>query len=341
MSCFERHATLLLAAMCFAMPLAVSPASADEVCPASLKITETAAGQFSLFWRTPVWEGTRLPVVLELPMEVKMLKEPRIFELPDSRVEQRWIDVGPNGLAGMRIDFAGLQTTYTDVLVRVEMLDGSDWTTIVRPSQPWVELAVTQDLLSLASTYIVEGAWQILFGVEHLLFIFGLVLIENDWWMLLKTIAAFTVAHSITLFVATLGYGSPPVVPLNAAIALSILFLGREIIRARRGGTSFTLRHPWVAAFAFGLIHGFGFAIALTSIGPPRKHLLLALLSFNAGVELGQLSLILLIVLLERSFRQLQIRWPRWLEALPGYAVGSLGAFWVFERTAILLGVIQ
>ncbi len=341
MSCFECHSTSLLAATLFFLSLAAPAASAHEIRPASLEICETAAGRFRLVWRTPVWAGVRIPVVLELPSDVRMLKEPSVFELPASRVEQRWIDVGPSGLAGMRIDFAGLQATYTDVLVRVETLDGGNWTTVVRPSQPWVELAATQGWTNVANTYFVEGARHILFGIDHFLFVLGLVLIANDWWMLLKTIAAFTVAHSITLAMATLGYASVPLVPLNTAVALSIMFLGSEIVRARRGETNFTIRHPWVMAFTFGLFHGFGFATALTQIGLPQSHMLLALLSFNAGIEFGQVGVILLIVLLERSFHQLQICWPRWIEALPGYTVGSLGAFWAIERTAFLLGVIQ
>jgi hypothetical protein len=119
------------------------------------------------------------------------------------------------------------------------------------------------------------------------------------------------------------------------------LFLGPEIVHSWRGETSFTIRHPWVVAFAFGLLHGFGFASALTGAGLPRAELPLALLSFNVGVEVGQLSFVILILLLERSFRTLEIRWPRIVEALPGYAVGSLGAFWTIQRVAILFGVVR
>jgi hypothetical protein len=151
-------------------------------------------------------------------------------------------------------------------------------------------------------------------------------------------VTAFTVAHSITLAAATLGYVNVPVLPLNAAIALSILFLGPEIVRSWRGETSFTLRNPWVVAFAFGLLHGFGFASALTSAGLPPSELPIALVSFNVGVELGQLGLIALVILLERSFATLQMRWPRWARALPGYAVGSLGAFWTVQRLMMLFG---
>jgi hypothetical protein len=146
------------------------------------------------------------------------------------------------------------------------------------------------------------------------------------------------VAHSITLVIATLGYAEAPVLPLNAAIALSILFLGLEIVRSWRGQTSFTIRHPWVVAFSFGLLHGFGFASALTGAGLPRQDLPLALVSFNVGVELGQLGFIAPILALERSFLILEVRWPRWVEALPGYTVGSLGAFWTVQRLVLLFG---
>jgi hypothetical protein len=143
------------------------------------------------------------------------------------------------------------------------------------------------------------------------------------------------------LAIATLGYAEAPMVPLNAVIALSILFLGPEIVKSWRGETSFTIRHPWVVAFAFGLLHGFGFATALTSAGLPQHELPLALFSFNVGVEIGQVSFVALILLLERSFRLLEIRWPRWAQAVPGYTVGSLGAFWTWQRLAILFGGSQ
>ena len=135
-----------------------------------------------------------------------------------------------------------------------------------------------------------------------------------------------------------LGYASAPVLPLNAAIALSILFLGPEIVRRWRGETSFTIRHPWVVAFAFGLLHGFGFASGLAAIGLPTAEIPAALLLFNIGVEIGQLLFVILILLLERSFRTLEIKWPRPIQALPAYVVGSLGAFWTIQRTVMLLG---
>jgi hydrogenase/urease accessory protein HupE len=321
--------------------LFVPGAQAHETRPAYLEIKETAPGQFSVLWRTPVLAGTRLPIVLKLPDRVKNLKEPVVSVLTDSLIERRWIDAGPNGLAGERIEFVGLQLTITDVLARFEMLDGGHWTVIARPAQPWVEMAASQTWWETARSYVTEGVRHILYGPDHLLFVFGLMLIVKDRWMLLKTVTAFTVAHSITLAIATFGFAQLPGPLLNAAIALSILFLGPEIVRSWRGETSFTLRHPWVVAFAFGLVHGFGFASALTAAGLPRQDLPLALVSFNVGVELGQLGFIVLVLAVQRVFGLLHIRWKRWVYVLPGYVVGSIGAFWTIERVGVLFGLLR
>ena len=194
--------------------------------------------------------------------------------------------------------------TITDVLVRVALRDGRQWTTIVRPSQPWIEIAAAQGPMAVLGAYVIHGIRHIAFGADHLLFVLGLLLIVKDRWMLVKTVTAFTVAHSITLAIATFGYANAPVLPLNVAIALSIFFLGPEIVRCWRGQSSFTIEHPWVVAFLFGLIHGFGFAGALTSAGLPRQDLPLALLGFNVGVEIGQVGFVLLVLALrKRSFR--------------------------------------
>jgi hypothetical protein len=316
---------------------ASSSARAHESRPAYLEINQTTASRYELVWRTPVNAGMRLPIVLKLPEDVRNVTVPALQELPDSLIERRLIEVN-GGLAGKRIEFVGLQATITDVLVRVRTSDGAHWTMLVHPSQPWVELSAPQSRLAIMLTFISQGMRHISFGADHLLFVLGLLLIVSDRWMLLKTVTAFTVAHSLTLAIASFGYANAPVVPLNAAIALSILFLGPEIVRSWKGETSFTIRNPWVVAFAFGLLHGFGFAGALTSAGLPRTELPLALLGFNVGVEIGQVAFVLLVLLLERSFRVLEVCWPRWAAALPGYTVGSLGAFWTVQRIVILLG---
>ena len=336
-----RWAAALALAVYIASAFFVVAAQAHEVRPAYLEIRETAPYQFSVLWRTPVLAGMRLPLALKLPDGVRELSKPVFQELADSLVERRWIDAGPHGLAGRRIEIVGLQFTITDVLVRVEWLDGRTLQTILRPAQSWVEIDAAQSRWEVVGAYLVEGIHHILFGVDHLLFVLGLLLIVGSGWMLLKTITAFTVAHSITLTLATLGYADVPAPPVECAIALSILFLGPEIVRVQRGETSFTIRHPWVVAFAFGLLHGFGFATAMTSAGLPRQDLPLALLSFNVGVELGQLGFVTLVLATEYSFHVLKVRWPRWVAALPGYVVGTAGAFWTIQRVEPLIAALR
>jgi len=312
---------------------------AHESRPAYLQIRETGPGRYDVLWRTPVNVEVPLLVMLQLPDAVKNTTEPVIQRLNDSTIERRRIEI-PNGeLAGQRIDFVGLQATITDVLVRASWLDGRQVTEIVRPTRPWVELSDRQSAWQVATTYATLGIEHILMGIDHLLFVVGLMIIVRSIRSLIKTVTAFTVAHSITLGLATLGYASIPADPLNAAIALSILFLGVEVVRLWRGQTSFTLRHPWVVAFAFGLLHGFGFASGLTTVGLPSGDIPLALLSFNVGVEIGQLSFVVIILLLHHALGILQFNLPKWASYAPGYIVGALGAYWTIERTLPLFQI--
>ena len=199
----------------FAGALAVPTARAHEARPAYLEIKETSPNQFSVLWRTPVLAGMRLPVVLTMPGDVKNLKEPVQQELADSLLERRWIDAGGDGLAGKRIEFRGLQVTITDVLVRGEMLDGRKWTTIVHPSQPWVEVGASQRWWGVASAYLRLGIEHIWSGVDHLLFILALVILVKGTRRLIATVTAFTIAHSITLAGATLGFVHVPQKPVE------------------------------------------------------------------------------------------------------------------------------
>jgi hydrogenase/urease accessory protein HupE len=267
---------------------------------------------------------------------VRNVQEPVGQELADSHVDRWWIDAGAEGLAGQRIEFVGLQATITDVLVRVQLLDGTHWTTLVRPSQPWVELTVAQGPLAVAGAYLRHGIEHILFGFDHLLFVLGLILIVPNARVLMLTITAFTVAHSITLALATLGVVHVPGPPVDAMIALSILLLAAEILRMARGEPSTTARSPWLVAFAFGLLHGFGFASALTAVGLPQNEVPLALFSFNVGVEVAQLGFIagvLPILAAARRMPRLAAQ-DRHALQLTAYAIGILAAFWFFERVA-------
>jgi hydrogenase/urease accessory protein HupE len=242
------------------------------------------------------------------------------------------------GLDGKSITIAGLEMTLTDVLVRVHKRDGTEETHLVQSTDTSVTLGGGGGALVHAAIYLRLGVQHILMGIDHLLFVLGLLLIVNNRRKLLKTITAFTLAHSISLAAATLGFVNVAIQPLTAAIALSILFLGPEILRARAGGTSLTIRQPWLIAFAFGLVHGLGFASGLTAMGLARSEIPLALLLFNCGVEIGQLSFVALILGLERAFRLMEIRWPRPIALLPAYTVGVLGAYWTISRLFIFIG---
>ncbi|ANL89120.1 hypothetical protein RLPCCGM1_p0050 [Rhizobium leguminosarum bv. phaseoli CCGM1] len=315
----------------------VGAACAHEIRPAYLQIDEMAASRYKVVWRTPILSGMRLPVVIRFSGDVRSVMTPAERDLPDSLVQTRVIETA-GGIAGSRVEFVGLQATITDVLVRVHLLDGTVETTMVHPSQPWIDFAATRGPLAAARVYFVSGFQHILLGIDHLLFVFGLLFIVRSRWMLVKTITAFTVAHSITLAVATLGKVAVPALPLNAMIALSILFLGPEIVRVWRGQTSFTIRHPWIVSFAFGLLHGFGFASGLTALGLPQGDIPFALLMFNLGVEAGQLVFVGLILLLIAALKSIEIRLPRGLELMPAYVVGILGAYWTIDRIAAMVG---
>jgi hydrogenase/urease accessory protein HupE len=289
-----------------------------------------------MLWRTPVLAGMRLPVVLRLPDDVHDVVERGAQELSDSLVERRVIDAGPRGLTGNRIEFVGLQATITDVLVRVQLLDGTHSTTLVRPSKPWVDIVTSQGPLAVAAAYLSHGVEHILFGFDHLLFVLALILIVPSWRVLLWTITAFTLAHSITLSLATLGVVHIPGPPVEATIALSIILLACEIVRLGRGEPSLTARWPWVVAFIFGLLHGFGFAAALIDIGLPQNDIPLALFSFNVGVEVGQLLFIGVVLSLMSCVRRIHV--PPLVERRAptgaAYAIGITAAFWFIERLA-------
>ena len=326
------------AAICALLLLTLArPANAHETRPGLLDLRETTDGRYTLLWKRPTGGEVEIRINPVIPEGCTLITDDKQQQVSPGAVVVRGVLRCAGGLKGKILRIAGLETTITDVLVRVHHADGRLESHLLRPATPSVELGGSTTQLQRVLDYVRLGVQHILLGADHLLFVLGLLLIVSGLGMLVKTITAFTLAHSITLAVATLGYARAPALPLNAAIALSILFLGPEIVRRWRGETSFTIRHPWVVAFAFGLLHGFGFASGLTSMGLPQAEIPLALLLFNVGVELGQLAFVGLFLLLGWSFRTLAIRWPRAVELMPGYAVGSLGAFWSLQRIAMLL----
>lgn len=328
-----RALRLALALCAFSLAL---DASAHDARPAYLEVREITPGRYDVLWRTPVLSGMRLPVALKLPDAMRGVTEPRVRTLSDSIIERQLIEADVGSLDAARIEFPGLQATITDVLVRVTLLDGTHTTTLVRPNRAFFEFATNRDALDVAGAYVRHGIDHILLGFDHLLFVLALILIVRSTRVLLWTITAFTLAHSITLALAVLGVVDVPGPPVEAAIALSILLLACEILRMQRGAPSLTARWPWLVAFTFGLLHGFGFAGALTAVGLPAGDVPLALFAFNVGVELGQLAFI--FVVLGALALAKRLRTPAVVERharpVSACAIGILAAFWFFQRLA-------
>jgi hydrogenase/urease accessory protein HupE len=326
----------MIAGIILALLFAFSSAQAHEIRPAYLELKEAAPGRFSVLWRTPVMASMRLPVVLKLPDDVRNLKEPVVQELSDSLVERRWIEAGPDGFAGKRIEFPGLQLTITDVLVRFQARDAEYTTTLVHPSQPWFEPPAQPSKWAVAAAYSRLGVEHILSGVDHLLYILSMLLLVKGWKRIVATMTAFTATHSLTLTAAALGWVHVPQPPVEACIALSILFVASEIVRCRQGRAGLAETWPWVISFSFGLLHGLGFAGALSEVGIPPSAIPVALLFFNLGIEVGQLLFIAgvfaVVILGRRIMRHTPVPKPSWAWRVPPYAIGSVAAFWFIQR---------
>ncbi|MEX3071272.1 HupE/UreJ family protein [Vibrio alginolyticus] len=313
-------------------------ANAHESQPGVVDITQLDEQRYQVVWQAPVYYGKPHPAELMLPDSWQVVAPVTTFSTKDANITTKIVAVDKTQFNGSVLRFPRLEKTITDVLVRTILTDGSEFTYIASPTRPSVTLIGERSWYQAGAEYLALGLHHILLGIDHLLFVLGLMLIVKTKLELLKTITSFTLAHSVTLGLATLGFATVPLPPLNATIALSILFLGPEIVKARRGQTSWTIQYPWVVAFGFGLLHGFGFASGLTTTGMPKAELPLALLSFNIGVELGQIGFVCLALAMLWAFKTLRVSWPNWVTWLPGYLVGSLGAYWTIQRTIMLGG---
>jgi hydrogenase/urease accessory protein HupE len=308
------------------------PGLAHEVRPAYLDLEEQLPGEFSVLWKTPMVGELRLALSPTFSDPVEALT-PVATQLTGTAAVQTW-RLRADRLRGLRLRIAGLETTMTDTLVRISFLDGSTWVERLTPGQPESLIPTRPSAWEVAATYLTLGVEHILAGIDHLLFVLALLLLTSGTWRLVKTVTAFTVAHSITLGLATLGIVHMPSKPIEALIALSIVFVAAEIVQLRRGRTGLAARMPWIVAFAFGLLHGFGFAGALSETGLPDGHIPVALLFFNLGVEAGQLLFVAGVLALVAAARRIRIAWPRWAELAPPYAIGSLAMLWVIQRVA-------
>jgi hypothetical protein len=322
------------------LSLLALPALADEFRPAYLQLTQRDATTYDVAWKIPaIDENTTLKLRPVFPAGTETLTPVRSSYASNAAV-QRWRIRVPGGLAGQAVTFPALATTRIDVLVRLERRDGTTQLARILPLEPRFVVTASPGTFEVVQTYTVLGIEHILDGVDHLLFVLALLLLVDGMRRLLVTITAFTLAHSITLALATLGVLHVPGPPVEASIALSIVFVAGEIIHAQQGRPGLTQRYPWVVAFTFGLLHGLGFASALAEVGLPPLSIPVALLFFNVGVEIGQLIFVAAVLLLIAAGRWLIGRWPQalpsspWLSRVPPYAIGGIASYWVFERIA-------
>ncbi len=315
-----------------------SGASAHEVRPAYLELRQSAPETYGALWKVPgLGDNLRLGLYVQLPATCTNVTEPRASMVNNAYTE-RWIVKCAGGLTGGTIHIDGLTATTTDVLVRFERLDGTTQVTRLTPSTTSFVVEAAPNAMQVARTYLVLGVEHILGGIDHLLFVLALLILVRGTRRLIWTVTAFTVAHSLTLAGATLGFVHVPGPPVEAAIAVSILFVAAEIVHSRQGRPGLTERFPWIVAFTFGLLHGFGFASALNEVGLPQSAIPVALLFFNVGVEVGQLlfiaSVVSVIALARRLTRHIGMSQPAWAWRVPPYAIGTIAAFWIIQRVA-------
>lgn len=314
---------------------------ADEMRPGLLNISENSAGWFDVTFKVPLVNNNRLPLKLNLPSNMSLLGSPSYKVTSAVSIELARYKVDADAFTGKEISIDGLALTNTDVMTRIELLNGTVYSTVLRPTEPVFSIPETPSIWDVASSYWSMGIIHILEGADHLLFVFAMLMIVSGLGTLIKAITAFTVAHSITLALASLGKISLPASPTEAIISLSIVFLAVEIIHKYQGQKSLTERYPWVVAFLFGLFHGLGFAGALAEIGLPQVEVPTALIMFNVGVETGQLLFILGVIVIYEISKRLPILLPivnsdkSWKTL--AYSIGSVAAYWTIDRVIAFL----
>ena len=321
-------------AACLLLAVIVHPAavSADEFSPALLDITERDGGWVDVIWKVPTRAGRAVALTPKLPDFFVPFGTGSAREVPGAWLEIATYRTAGQALTGAALTIDGLAGVPTDVLVRISLADGTEHSAILRGGTNAFIIPQQATRAELAVSYWRMGTIHILEGFDHLLFLLALLLIVTGLWPLLKTVTAFTVAHSLTLALATLGLVTIPPAPTEAVISLSIVFLAIEVVRKGAGEITLTERYPWLVAFTFGLVHGLGFAGALSEIGVPQNEVPLALLTFNLGVETGQVLFVVAVslglVLLHKAHGRSALTM---VSAAP-YAIGGVAAFWTLQR---------
>ena len=329
----------ILALMAFLVSLFASVTSSygHALQPGYLELRLIGEELYAVVWKKPAIKSQPMEISAQLPENC----DPRTPVQPiwdGVAYVARWTVRCSGSIEGGVIHIDGLDRTSTDVLVRFDFADGVTEARRLTPGDPSFTVPTQPSRLEVVRTYILLGIEHILSGIDHLVFVLALLLLVKGARRLIFTVTAFTLAHSLTLAGATLGYVRMSGPPIEATIALSIMFVASEIMHSRRGNPGLTERYPWVVAFTFGLLHGFGFAGALAQIGLPQTSIPIALLFFNVGVEVGQLLFITLVLaaiaLARQMTRRIDLPRPAWAWAVPPYAIGGIAAYWVIQRIA-------
>ena len=318
---------LALALVLLALP---SLADAHRLAPSFVEVTEGVDGLAEVVWKTPrlVTRGTRLEPVLPCPQQ----GEARGAAEATAWVARWTMDCGERPLVGLTLGVDGLDGSGTDALVRVVLRDGRQLRAILTAATPRYTIPDQEDRLTVARSYLVLGGEHLFGGLDHVLFVLGLLGLLGATRALLLAITSFTIGHSFTLAIAALDLVRLPPGPVEIGIAITLIVLARELASPEHRERSLLARHPGLMPFAFGLLHGLGFAGALAELGLPQEAVPLALLSFNVGIELGQLAIVAL-VLPVIAWLARRPAWPRWLGELPATAIGTLGVYWGLTRT--------
>jgi hypothetical protein len=329
----------LAAYVCSAALLLVAgtAARAHPLAPTLLDLRELGDGRVAVTWKASLLGVPGVQVAPVLPADCRS-EGAAVATTDADSVTRTWtVACRPPGLVGGRVGFSGLDDAKIDGLVRIILADGRAIRGVVRGADPLLTVPARADRLDIARAYARLGIVRILTGLDHLCFVAGLLLLVRGRWRLLETITAFTVGHSLTLSLVVLDIVGVPSRPVALGSALSVFLLAAEMAREPAPAASLLRRRPWVVALAFGLLHGLGLGSALRDSGLPAGDVPLALLAFNIGVEIGQVSFVAVLLSGAAALRAVRVAWPRWTIRVPLYAMGSLAAFWCFERAADML----
>jgi hypothetical protein len=328
----EGRSPVLALALALTWLLSPLAASADELRPALLQISELEQGWVEVVWKVPMRGNEVEDLTPVLPDFLEPIGAGSGRRVAGAFLEYRTYRSAGRGLTGATLRIDGLSALPTDVLVRVSLRDGTEHSAILRSGNESFIIPEVATRGQLALSYWQMGTIHILEGFDHLLFLLTLLLIITGLWPLLKTVTAFTVAHSLTLALATLGIVQLPPAPTEAVISLSIVLLAVEVARKNAGETTPSERFPWLVAFTFGLVHGLGFAGALAEIGVPQNEIPLALVMFNVGVETGQVMFVIVASVLVQGLHRLHGPAGQLVTRAGPYAIGGVAAFWTLQR---------